>query len=62
MQSPDLKTMRFFTFDLRNLFILRFAMAYSSRFFTKILFDVVPKFLLIYQRNQQNRTSDQLNS
>ena len=32
-------------------------MAYSSRFFTKILFDVALEFLLISQRNQQNNTS-----
>ena len=34
------------TFDLRDLFILRFDMAYSSRYSAKILFDVVLKFIV----------------
>ena len=59
LQNQDLKTKRFVTLDL-NLFILRFDKAYSSRFFTKILFDVV-KFLLNCQQNQQNNTSFHLN-
>ena len=60
-ESRFKKQQDFVTFDLRNLFILSFTMAYSSRFFTEILLDVVPTFLLIYQRNQQNNTSFYLN-